>query len=591
MSLASFRQLDEAALHRQNDSQQALLRLAIQAGQYTQKLPLLLEAGRLAAALTGAAAGMVYLRTEADPGSQQLGESAHYQPYTCYLSPTPNAFMPRLASVALSQIEQASLGGEIVQLEGNQRLLVPLRRHRKVMAMLELCSTPDVPFDATDVQVMTDLVLLLDSILKNQYLLAARTALTELAQDLSAELDLAILLNKVASAAASIATAQSSSILLLQPDAESLRFAAAYGLSESDRELLRQLSVPLQGSIAGSVVLTRQPLVNNNVRQNAHFYPGISESVSLKTRSLIAVPLIAQDQVIGALEVVNQQYDDEFDSEDVSTLLLFASQAAIAIQNARLLGERQSSLTELRKLEQRKSQFIALVSHELRTPLNLVSGYAMLLRDSLEQRDPPTDLETMERLEQIERATGQLVKMVNNITSMYNLETGRTQLVLSQKDVTEIVDKVLSEHREWALTKGLVITFEPACRPLYVTCDAIEIHRILDNLINNAIKFTPEGGRITLWATLLAEKRMVQIAISDTGPGIDPSQMETIFERFAQLDNHLNRAQDGMGLGLPLAQSLVQKHGGELWVNTALGQGSTFFFTLPTAEAEEEGKK
>jgi signal transduction histidine kinase len=348
--------------------------------------------------------------------------------------------------------------------------------------------------------------------------------------------------------------------------------------------MLRQLSVPLQGSVAGSVVLTRQPLVNNNVRQNTHFYSGVSENVSLKTRSLIAVPLIAQDQIIGALEVVNQCYDDEFDGDDADILLLFASQAAIAIQNARLLGERQSSLTDLRKLEQRKSQFIALVSHELRTPLNLVSGYAMLLRDSLEQREPPMDQEAMEELEQIERATGQLVKMVNNITSMYNLETGRTQLILSQKDVTEIVDKVLNEHREWALTKGLIVTFEPVCRPIYATCDAIEIHRILDNLINNAIKFTPEGGRITIYAKPAAEEHMVQIAISDTGPGIDPSQVETIFERFAQIDNHLSRAQGGMGLGLPLAKSLIQKHGGELWIKTALGHGSTFFFTLPTAE-------
>lgn len=589
VSLANSYQLDDAILRRQNDARQALFRLAINAGQYTQKLPLLLETGRLAVALTGAVAGFLYLRTEADPGSQCLGESVHYQPFACFRGEIPNLPISLLPNVALAQIEQASQESKIAELEQNQRLLIPLRRHHKVMAMLELCSPAETPFDPTDVQVVADLVSLVDSILKNQHLLAARTALTELAQDLSAELDLAILLDKVASAAAAIATAQSSSILLLQPDTESLRFAAAYGLSEMDRERLRQLSVPLQGSVAGSVVLTRQPLVNNNVRRNAHFYPGISENLSLKTRSLIAVPLIAQDQVIGALEVVNQQYDDEFDSDDVATLLLFASQAAIAIQNARLLGERQASLTDLRKLEQRKSQFIALVSHELRTPLNLITGYAMLLRDSLEEREPPASQETMERLEQIERATGQLVAMVNNITSMYNLETGRTQLLLAKKDVAEIVDKVLNDHKEWALTKGLIVTFKPDYRPLYAICDAIEVHRILDNLLNNAIKFTPEGGRITISAAWV-EGQTVQIAISDTGPGIDPIQLEAIFERFAQLDNHLSRAQGGMGLGLPLAKFLAQKHGGDLWVKTALGHGSTFFFTLPAAEEERSEK-
>jgi signal transduction histidine kinase len=577
-------QIDSPVIRRQSNAQQALFQLAIQSGQYTQKLPLLLDAGQLAVALTGAAAGAIYLRTAADPGSQFIGESVHYRPYACFRGEIPSGSTPLSSHVALSVLEQVSREGQIVKLEDQPCLLVPLRRHHKVMAMLELCSTPESPFDATDMQVMQDLVRLLDSILKNQYLLAARTALTELAQDLSAELDLAILLDKVASAAAGIATAQSSSILLLQPDAESLRFAAAHGLSDTDREVLRQLSVPLQGSVAGSVVLTRQPLVNNNVRQNTHFYSGISENVSLKTRSLIAVPLIAQDQVIGALEVVNQRYDDEFDGDDVDTLLLFASQAAITIQNARLMGERQASLTELRKLEQRKSQFIALVSHELRTPLNLITGYAMLLRDSIEQIDPPATPETLERLEQIERATSRLVTMVNNITSMYNLETGRTQLLLGKRDVTEIVDKVLNDHREWALTKGLMVTFEPACRPLYVTCDAIEVNRILDNLVSNAIKFTPEGGRITLSAAHSAGKQAVQIAIADTGLGIDPVQVEAIFERFSQLDNHLNRTQGGMGLGLPLAKALVEKHGGELWLKTALGQGSTFYFTLPAAE-------
>lgn len=579
-----LRQTEGGIIRRQNHAQQSLFRLAIQSGQYTQKLPLLLESGRLAVALTGAAAGFLYLRTEADPGSQHMGESAHYRPFTCFRGAIPTAPMTWLPHLTLAQLELMGREGKIQALDGHQRLLVPLRRHHKVMAMLELYSAPVSPFDPTDVQVMQDLVQLLDSILKNQNLLAARTALTELAQDLSAELDLAILLDKVASAAATIATAQSSSILLLQPDAESLRFAAAHRLSEADREKLRQLIVPLQGSIAGSVVLTRQPLVNNNVRQNSHFYAGVSENVSLKTRSLIAVPLIAQDQVIGALEVVNQRYDDQFDDDDVATLLLFASQAAIAIQNARLMGERQASLTELRKLEQRKSQFIALVSHELRTPLNLITGYAVLLRDSLEQIEPPATPETMERLEQIERATSQLVAMVNNITSMYNLETGRTQLLLGERDVVKIIEKVLDDHREWASTKGLVVTFEPACRPLYVICDAIEGNRILDNLINNAIKFTPEGGRITISAAHAEEKQAVQIAIADTGPGIDPVQVEAIFERFAQLNNHLNRTEGGMGLGLPLAKALVEKHGGELWVKTALGQGSTFYFTLPAAE-------
>jgi signal transduction histidine kinase len=400
-------------------------------------------------------------------------------------------------------------------------------------------------------------------------------------------------LDKVAQSAATIATAQASSILLLQPDRETLRFAAAYGLSEAERETLRQLSVPIHGSGAGTVVSNRQPLVNNNVLKNKTFYPGISESLSLKTRSLIAVPMIAHDKVIGALEVVNQRYDDEFDSNDVAILSLFASHAAIAIQNARLLAERQTSLTELRKLEQRKSQFIALVSHELRTPLNLVSGYALLLRDSLTRQPQLAPAEAWESLEQIEQATGRLITLVNNITSMYNLETGRTQLVLQQHNIVEIIQKVLADHTEWQRTKGMVVCFKPASQSLYAICDAIEVNRILDNLLSNAIKFTPEGGRITIKASRLdtttgqsSPTAEVLVAISDTGPGIEPLFIEAIFERFAQIDNHLSRMQGGIGLGLPLAKALVEKHGGRLWVETEQGQGSTFYFTLPAPETE-----
>jgi signal transduction histidine kinase len=302
------------------------------------------------------------------------------------------------------------------------------------------------------------------------------------------------------------------------------------------------------------------------------------------------VPLIAQDEVIGALEVVNQRYDDEFDSDDVTILSLFATQAAIAIQNARLMADKQASLIELNRLEQRKSQFIALVSHELRTPLNLVSGYQVVLRENLKDAFG-TYPDALDSLDHLEQATARLTSLITNITSMYNLETGRTQLMLEERDLVEIVEKVLREHRQWIQTKGLVISFAPVTRPLCAICDALEVTRILDNLLSNAVKFTPEGGKITV-SMMPVEARVrgaestvkgpfIQVAITDTGPGIDPLQLESIFQRFAQVDNHLNRLQGGMGLGLPLAKALVEKHGGELWVYTARGRGSTFYFTLP----------
>ncbi len=582
----------EMDLRRQLEAQQALVRLAIHARQYTRKPDLFAEASRLAMELTGAAVAYLYLQTAANPASKQVGESVHYRRVSEFSSASGAAHVsPDLAHAPTSVIQAVSMHKEVQLFENGHHLLMPLFRREKVMAILDLWSAPTASFDETDLHLLTDLIHLLDAILQNQYLLAARTALTELAQDLSAELDLSLLLDKVARSAATIATAQASSILLLQSDKNVLRFAAVHGISEEDRERLRQVSVPIRGSVAGSVVTSRQPLVNNNVLANAQFYTGVSDSLTVKTRSLMAVPLIAQDKVIGVLEVVNQAFDDEFDSDDQEILSLFASQAAIAIQNARLLAERQASLTELRKLEQRKSQFIALASHELRTPLNLVSGYSTLLRDALEQEKLSPQHEAMDSLEQIEQATTRLISMVNNITSMYNLETGRTQLLLERKDLIEIIEKVLDDHKEWCRVKGIVVSFEPMQNPLYATCDLIEVNRILGNVVSNAVKFTPEGGKITISAMLVGagihsaypstERQEILIAVSDTGPGIEPAMIDSIFERFAQIDNHLNRLQGGMGLGLPLAKALVEKHGGQLWVETERGQGSTFFFTLP----------
>lgn len=593
LSIPDSIQLIEVDLRRQLEAQQALVRLAIHVRQYTDKSELFAEASRLALELTGAAVGYLYLQTAANPASMQLGESVHYERSSELLSPEfTSQTLPSLSHPPAAVLQAVGTHKELQFFDENRHLLMPLFRRNRVMAVLDLWASPDAAFDETDLLLLTDLVNLLDSTLQNQYLLAARTALMDLSQDLSAELDLGILLDKVARSAATIATAQASSILLLQPDKSILRFAAVHGIPETDREILRQVSVPVHGSVAGSVVTTRQPLINNNVSANAQFYPGVSDTLTVKTRALMAVPMIAQDRVIGVLEVVNQEFDDEFDIDDQEILSLFASQAAIAIQNARLLAERQASLTELRKLEQRKSQFIALASHELRTPLNLVSGYSTLLRDSLEKEKFQQQEEAIDSLEQIEQATSRLIAMVNNITSMYNLETGRTQLLLERKDLIEVIEKVLNEHKEWCRVKGITISFEPMQTPLYATFDLIEVNRILGNLIGNAVKFTPEGGKITISAMLVGaglhsayppgERQEVLVAVSDTGPGIEAAMVDSIFERFAQVDNHLNRLQGGIGLGLPLAKALVEKHGGQLWVETERGQGSTFFFTLPT---------
>ncbi len=544
--------------------------------------------------ITGAEIGYLYYRQRADAASERLGESVYYRLDQTFTNGCMHSQQKHLEPLPSSTIEMLAIQQKITAQADNRHLAVPIHRDGKMMALLELVHSDSTHFDETDIDLLAHLVRQVDAALQNEYVITARTAQVELAQYLSAELDLGVLLNKIAKSAAKIANAQASSILLIQPHSDTMRFASVYGLSDTDRDMLRQLVVPLHGSMAGSVAVTGEPLLSNDVAVDPRFYSGVSNTVEMKTRSLLAVPMVAGDEAIGALEVINQRYDDGFNDADAGILTLFASQAAIAIQNARLLAERQASVTELTKLEQRKSQFIALASHELRTPLNLISGYAMLLRSSLPDCNVSSEHEVMDFLSQIDQATVQLTEMVNNITSLYNLETGRTQLLLERKDVLEIVRSVAEKHKEWARKKAIQICFHLPDHPLYVTCDPIEVNRILTNLVNNAVKFTPEGGQITISAenapASLASRQPVPdsvskvlLSVSDTGPGIDLAQLESVFERFSQIGSHLNRAQGGIGLGLPLAKGLVEKHGGQLWVEANAGTGAVFCFTLPAA--------
>ena len=583
---------DDVPLRRRFHALQALLGLSLTAQHNLEKSHLFYEASQAALQMTGAQAAYLFFRQQATPSSERLGESVYYRlDRTFYANGALEKFISALPQQTIEQLGQQVA----IQPRANaSHLVVPIHRAHKGMALLDLVHSAGQRVDDFDVELMSQLVQQLDISLRNNYLISASSALVELAHGLSTELDLAVLLDKVAKSAAQISNAQASAILLIQPDNEVMRFAAAYGQAEQDREMLRQLIVPLAGSIAGSVALSGQPLVSNDVADDPRFYAGISDTVVMKTRSLLAVPMMADDKPIGALEVINQRYDDGFDEADVEILTLFANQAAIVIQNARLLAERQASLAELTKLEQRKSQFIALASHELRTPLNLISGYSSLLRSSLPDCQIDADHEVMDFLGQIDEATSRLTGMVNNITSLYNLETGRTQLLLEKRDVIPIIHEVMAEYREWGRKKGIDFRCQLPAHPLYATCDPIEVNRILGNLVNNAVKCTPEGGQITISAANTPSTPQashspsgrccdVRVSVRDTGPGIDSAQLESVFERFFQLGNHLNRVQSGLGLGLPLAKSLVEKHGGQLWAEANPGVGAVFHFTLPAA--------
>jgi len=230
---------------------------------------------------------------------------------------------------------------------------------------------------------------------------------------------------------------------------------------------------------------------------------------------------------------------------------------------------------ELIRANQLKSQFLANMSHELRTPLNAIMGFAEAIRDGIAGDPSP---EQREFAADIYQAGRQLLGMINDILDLAKVEAGAMELTLESCELGAIVDEVVRVTRALARRKGLEIRADVAPRPLELTADPLKLKQVLYNLLSNAIKFTDTGGRVTVEGRL--ERETVVIRVTDTGIGIAPEDLVTLFEEFRQVDSSLTRKHEGTGLGLALTKRLVELHGGEISVESELGKGSTFIVTF-----------
>src|SRR5262249_12959321 len=219
---------------------------------------------------------------------------------------------------------------------------------------------------------------------------------------------------------------------------------------------------------------------------------------------------------------------------------------------------------------------LANMSHELRTPLNAILGFSEILA---ERMFGEVNEKQAEYLQDILASGRHLLSLINDILDLAKVEAGRLELELSRCHLPTAVDNALSVVRERATRHGVTLSQTVAVGVGDVVADERKVKQILLNLLSNAVKFTPEGGRVGLAAT--AAEDGVTIAVSDTGIGIAPEDQATIFEEFRQVGRDDARKQEGTGLGLTLAKKFVELHGGRIWVQSQVGQGSTFSFTLP----------
>jgi two-component system, NtrC family, sensor kinase len=291
-------------------------------------------------------------------------------------------------------------------------------------------------------------------------------------------------------------------------------------------------------------------------------------------RALLAIPLVREDHLIGGLTVIRRA-TGEFAPEVIDLLRTFATQSALAIQNARLFREIEEKSRQLEAASRHKSEFLSNMSHELRTPLNAIIGFSEVLGERMfgeltEKQE--------EYLNDIMESGRHLLSLINDILDLSKIEAGRMELELTEFDLPQAIDNALTLVRERAGRRGIALHQAMDERLGRIRGDERKVKQVLLNLLSNALKFTPEGGRIDVSARL--QDGSAEISVADTGVGIAPEDQEAVFEEFRQVGTAAKKV-EGTGLGLALSRKFVALHGGRIWVNSQVGVGSTFTFTLP----------
>ena len=402
------------------------------------------------------------------------------------------------------------------------------------------------------------------------------TALGDVGRAVSSSLDLETVLNTIVARAVQLAGAHSGTIWEYDAAAEEFVLRITQNVEDPELRANSNARVRRGEGAVGRLAISQRPVQIPDITDEGAYEGRLRDSlVGAGTRALLAIPLLHEDQLLGGL-VISRRTPGEFSAEIVALLASFASQSALALQNARLFLEIEDKGRQLEAASRHKSEFLANMSHELRTPLNAVIGFSEVLSDRMfgelnEKQD--------EYLKDIHASGQHLLSLINDILDLSKIEAGRMELELSDVDFPATIDNALMLVRERAARKGIELQRTVDDRVGQVQADERKIRQVLLNLLSNAIKFTPEGGRIDVRALPLDGN--VEVSVSDTGVGIAPEDQEAIFEEFKQVGTASKKV-EGTGLGLALSRKFIALHGGRIWVKSEVGEGSTFTFTIPS---------
>jgi signal transduction histidine kinase len=457
-------------------------------------------------------------------------------------------------------------------------LAAPIRTADRTIGAIELINRRDgTPFTETDQKLLELFAASAGIAIENARLhrqtekrLAEVSTLNTIANQLTTSLNLDENLNSIVARLRAIFNCRACVIHLLDPEKQTLEPKAASGLLPQ-----HCTGVSLGKGVVGRVALEHTSMYI----ESTDLVPPDCQLDSV-TCSLLTVPILSRERVLGTLSL-DSSTTHAFSDEDQRLLTTVAAQIAAAIENTRLyedLKERAARLEQayddLKELDRLKTEFVQDVSHELRTPLTFIKGYVELMRANTLGPVPPR---ARESLDLVAEKTDALIHLVNDILSLQQAETDT--LRIGPVHLGEIARAAVRGASATAAKAGIVLREDIAPHLPEVIGDAKRLGQVFDNLLANAIKFSPEGGEVCM--RLWESAGQLQAEVEDHGIGIPRDQLAKVFDRFYQVDGSTTRRFGGVGLGLAIVKRIVEAHHGRVWVESEVGKGSTFCFTIP----------
>ncbi len=401
------------------------------------------------------------------------------------------------------------------------------------------------------------------------------TALGEVGRAISLTLDLETVLTSIVSRAVELSGLDGGVVFEYEESAEEFVHRAATETGGALSEARRSTRVRKGEGVVGRTAITLEPAQVPDITVPDAFESRLRENlIASGVRAVLAVPMVYEGRLIGSL-VVSRNRPGDFSAETIELLRTFATQSALAIQNARLFHEIADKSRQLEAASRHKSEFLANMSHELRTPLNAILGFSEVLAQGM---FGDVNQKQSEYLHDILESGRHLLSLINDILDLSKIEAGRMELEAADFDLPNAIENALVLVRERVIRRGIRLGSTIDTRLGMISGDERKVKQVLLNLLSNALKFTPEGGEIDVTARL--HDHLAEVSVADTGIGIAPADQSTVFEEFRQVGTADKKA-EGTGLGLTLSRKFIELHGGKIWVQSEVGRGSTFTFTLP----------